>query len=125
MRSVANADRTATDKAAIVYRMTALRLIAISLSMVLGDVHKSHPITSTGNTEPPEGVRKERKHMTKELINRTDYANIYGLYDNNGKPIGTMEMRLAGRDCGTYYYSLCGKYNKKDIRRMFKEAIEK
>ena len=60
--------------------------------------------------------------MTKELINRTDYANIYGLYDESGKPIGTMEQRLAGRDVGTHYYSLSRKYNKRDIRRLFKEA---
>ena len=60
--------------------------------------------------------------MKKELINATDYANIYGLYDDDGKPIGTMEVRLAGRDVGTYCYSLTGKYNKRDIRRLFKEA---
>lgn len=63
--------------------------------------------------------------MTKELINQTNYANIWGLYDESGKPIGTMEVRLAGRDCGTHCYSLVGKYNKRDIRRMFKEATER
>lgn len=63
--------------------------------------------------------------MTKELINQTNYANIWGLYDDSGKPIGSMEVRLAGRDVGTYYYSLVVKYNKRDIRRMFKEATER
>lgn len=62
--------------------------------------------------------------MTKELINQTDYANIYGIYDETGKAIGTVEVRLAGRDVGTYCYSLTGKYNKRDIRRFFKEAKE-
>ena len=60
--------------------------------------------------------------MKKELINATDYANIWGLYDNDGKPIGTMEIRLAGRDVGTYCYSLVGKYNKRQIRQFFKTA---
>jgi len=57
--------------------------------------------------------------MTVELINMTDYANIYGVYENSGKPIGTVEVRLAGHDVGTYCYSLSGKYNKRDIRKFF------
>lgn len=62
--------------------------------------------------------------MTVELINRTDYANIYGVYNGDGKPIGTVEQRLAGRDVGTYFYSLSGKYTKRDIRKFFKEEQE-
>lgn len=57
--------------------------------------------------------------MKVELINRTDYANIYGVYDSTGKPVGSVEVRLAGRDVGTYCYSLCGKYTKRDIRKFF------
>jgi hypothetical protein len=57
--------------------------------------------------------------MKVELINQTNYANIYGIYEKNGKLIGTVEVRLAGRDVGTYCYSLCGKYNKRDIRRFY------
>lgn len=60
-----------------------------------------------------------------ELINRTNYANIYGLYDQAGRPIGTKEVKLAGRECGTYYYSLTGRYNKRDIARLFKTAIKR
>ena len=62
--------------------------------------------------------------MKKARINETQYANIYGLYDDDGKLIGTMEVRLAGRDVGTYCYSNTGKYNKRDIRRLFKQAEE-
>lgn len=57
--------------------------------------------------------------MKVELINQTNYANIYGIYETSGKPIGTVEVRLAGRDVGTYFYSLVGKYNKRDIRRFY------
>lgn len=57
--------------------------------------------------------------MKVELINRTDYANIYGVYDSTGKLVGTVEVRLAGRDVGTYYDSWCGKYTKRDIRKIF------
>ena len=60
--------------------------------------------------------------MTVELINMTDYANIYGIYDETGKPIGTIENRLAGRDVGTYAYSLSGKYTKRDIKGFWREA---
>ena len=59
--------------------------------------------------------------MTVERINMTDYANIYGVYDSTGKPIGTVEERLAGRDVGTYCYSLSAKYTKRDIRKAFTE----
>ena len=60
--------------------------------------------------------------MTVERINMTDYANIYGIYDENGRPIGTIEERLAGRDVGTYAYTMSGKYTRRDIRRFFCEA---
>lgn len=63
--------------------------------------------------------------MKVERINMTDYANIYGVYDNDGKPIGTVEQRLAGRDVGTYCYSLTGKYTKRDIRKYFNEYCER
>lgn len=59
--------------------------------------------------------------MTVELINQTHYANIYGVYDASGKPIGTVERRIAGRDVGTYCYSLSGKYTKRDIRKIYNE----
>ena len=61
--------------------------------------------------------------MKVERINMTDYANIYGVYEDNGKPVGTVEVRLAGRDVGTYCYSLVGKYNKRDIRKFFRAAF--
>ena len=57
--------------------------------------------------------------MKVELINQTNYANIYGVYDSTGKPVGSVEVRLAGRDVGIYCYSLCYKYNKRDIRKIF------
>lgn len=62
--------------------------------------------------------------MVKEKINSTDYANIYGLYTDQGVPVGTMEEVLAGRNAGTYYYSLSGKYTRKQIRTLFKQAKE-
>ena len=60
--------------------------------------------------------------MKVELINAPDYANIYGIYDKTGKPIGTVETRLAGRDIGTYAYTLSGRYTKRDIMRFYKEG---
>ena len=60
--------------------------------------------------------------MKVELINATNTANIYGVYDKTGKPIGTVEITLAGRNAGTHAYSLSGKYNKRDIMRFYKEG---
>lgn len=60
--------------------------------------------------------------MTVKRINATHYANIYGVYDETGKMIGTVEERLAGRDTGTYCNSISAKYSKRDIRRFFKES---
>lgn len=63
--------------------------------------------------------------MKVELINATNYANIYGLYDDSGKVIGTKEVRLAGRDVGTYYYSWTYKYSRKEVKRLFRCAVSK
>ena len=60
--------------------------------------------------------------MTVEMINMTDYANIYGIYDDSGKPVGTVEQRLAGRDVGTYAYTLSAKYTRRDIKRIFAQS---
>ena len=49
-----------------------------------------------------------------ELINMTQYANIYGVYDESGKPIGTVNVILSGRDCGTQVYTLSGKYTRRE-----------
>lgn len=58
--------------------------------------------------------------MKVEQINATDYANIYGVYNESGQPIGTVEVKLAGREAGKVFcYSLTGKYNKRDIRKFW------
>ena len=62
--------------------------------------------------------------MIKELINQTHTANIYGLYNPAGAPIGTMEVILCGPHAGSYYYSLSGKYTKAQIKKLFREAKE-
>jgi len=58
--------------------------------------------------------------MKAELINATNYANIYCLYDSSGKPIGTKEVVIAGRDVGIYYYSLTYRYTVREIKAMFR-----
>ena len=63
--------------------------------------------------------------MTVERINCTDYANIYGVYDNTGKPIGTVEVKIAGWEAGKVFcYSLTGKYSKRDIRKFYMEGMK-
>jgi len=57
--------------------------------------------------------------MTIELINQTNTANIYGVYDPTGKAIGTVESKLIGPDAGTHCYSLSGKYSRRDIQRIY------
>jgi hypothetical protein len=61
--------------------------------------------------------------MTVKLLNQTNYANIYGLIDENGKTIGTKEVRLAGQDVNTYYDSWSA-YTKRQIKKFFKETKE-
>ena len=60
--------------------------------------------------------------MTVELINMTAYANIYGIYDESGKPIGTVNIILAGRDAGMQVYTLSVKYTRNDIKKIFRDA---
>jgi hypothetical protein len=57
--------------------------------------------------------------MKVKLLNMTNTANIYGVIDEAGKTIGTVEIKLVGPDCGTYAHSWSGKYNKRDIRKIF------
>lgn len=57
--------------------------------------------------------------MKVELINATNYANIYGVKDGSGRIVGTVEYRLAGRDVGTYCYVWAAGYTKRDIRKEF------
>ena len=59
--------------------------------------------------------------MTVELINQTHYANIYGVKDGSGRIVGTIEERLAGRDCGTYAEAWAAGYTKRDIRKAYRE----
>ena len=56
--------------------------------------------------------------MKIEKINSTNYANIYCLYTDAGKPIGTKEVTIAGRNIGTEYYSL-GSMSRKQIKSLF------
>lgn len=56
--------------------------------------------------------------MYTELINATDYTNVYGLYDENERLIGTKEITLAGRNVGTRYSSWCSM-TRKEIRAIF------
>ena len=57
--------------------------------------------------------------MTVELINQTHYANMYGVKDGSWRIVGTVEVRLAGADCGTYFTAWATGYTKRDIRKEF------
>ena len=59
--------------------------------------------------------------MQLKYLNGTDYANIYGIIEN-GATVGTIEIKIAGREAGKKFFkSWTGKYNKRDIRRFYKE----
>lgn len=59
--------------------------------------------------------------MTVELINQTNTANIYGVYESSGKPIGTVQCTLCGT-CQTIAYSLTGKYTRKQILGFYNKT---
>lgn len=61
--------------------------------------------------------------MKLELLNQTDYADIFGIRDGNGKLIGTVERRLAGCDVKTYCTSLSADYTKRDVFYWFNELL--
>lgn len=56
--------------------------------------------------------------MEIKFLNATNYANIYGLIDEDGKTIGTKTITLAGKNAGTTYQSW-SKYTAKKIKKMF------
>ena len=60
--------------------------------------------------------------MTIERISSISNANMYVLYDDNGKPIGQSEHVIGGHNAGkTYYYTL-GSIPLAQIKRYFKTA---
>ena len=62
--------------------------------------------------------------MILELANASDYANIYRISEN-GATVGTIEVKVAGREAGKKFFnSWTGKYNKRDIRRFYKELTK-
>ena len=62
--------------------------------------------------------------MKIEKINATNYADIFGLYDKNGKPIGTMEVVLAGQHVGRYFYTWSSA-TRAQVKKWFIETIGK
>lgn len=61
--------------------------------------------------------------MKVERINGTDYAEIYGIYENNGKPVGTAELKIAGWEAGKLFvYRLTNKYTTAQLRKIFREG---
>ena len=59
--------------------------------------------------------------MEVKLVNQTNYANIYWVFDETGRAVGIVEQRLAGRDCGLYIRSHSVKYKNSDIRKIWKQ----
>lgn len=63
--------------------------------------------------------------MITRYINGSDYANIYGVFDDSGKQIGTVEICIAGINAGKKRFtSWAGKYNGNDIRRFYNSAMK-
>lgn len=59
--------------------------------------------------------------MKVELISQTHTANIYGVYEDSLKPIGTVQCTLCGT-CETIAYSLTGKYTRKQILGFYNKT---
>lgn len=58
--------------------------------------------------------------MKVERINATTYANIYGVYNEAGEIIGTVEHTIAGRNAGKVTcWVQSGKYTRRDIRKTY------
>jgi hypothetical protein len=59
--------------------------------------------------------------MTVKFLNGTDYANIYGVYDE-GVLVGTIEVKIAGCLCGRSYAGVWKPgYTKRMIRAAYIE----
>lgn len=57
--------------------------------------------------------------MQIKLLNSTNYANIYGVIEN-GETVGTIELKLAGREAGKVFVETwSSKYGKRDIRKFW------
>jgi hypothetical protein len=58
--------------------------------------------------------------MTVELINQTNNANIYGIYEKDGSPAGTVENILTGPNCGYHAYTI-SRHTRAEIMAAYKE----
>ena len=59
--------------------------------------------------------------MKVELIGQTHTANIYGVYEDSLKPVGTVQCTLCGT-CQTIAYSLTNKYTRRQILSFYNKA---
>lgn len=57
--------------------------------------------------------------MTVKLLNCSVYANIYGVIEN-GQTVGTIELKLAGREAGkAFTQTWSSKHTRRDIRKAW------
>ena len=59
--------------------------------------------------------------MYIKLINCTNTANIYGLYNDENRIIGTCEMVLAGREAGKSFYASWSHHTNREIKKLFRK----
>jgi len=63
--------------------------------------------------------------MKVELIKRTATGNIYGVYEDSGRPVGQVDWIMAGPNVGIEYYSLTSDYPRYKIRKIFRACYYK
>lgn len=62
--------------------------------------------------------------MSIEFIARADDTNVYGVYDQNGSPAGTVEEVLTGPNQGCYAYTI-SQHTREQIMRAFQNRRNK
>jgi hypothetical protein len=77
-----------------------------------------HKITSgTGNPYKPV---ERKKHMQIKLVGMSNTANIYGVFDETGKRIATIESKLIGPNAGNHLTRFNTKYTRSQIFKAFR-----
>ena len=61
--------------------------------------------------------------MNINLVGMSDTANIYGVYNEDGKRIATIEQKLIGPYAGNHLRRLNTRYTRHEIMKAFRNHL--
>jgi len=60
--------------------------------------------------------------MDIRIMRRTGSGTVYGLFNTDGRAVGTLVWTMAGPNVGKAYYSHDSRYKPPKIRKLFRQS---